>query len=109
MSPTSADDDRACDDTIVEIVNQADIDFYKTCPAVDSALFFIDHEFKGPFELTGVESLPELSSGYLGPELTGSTRVDDGVTTVSMPDLQKITAGGILFGYLNNLTSTSFP
>ncbi|KAI3394503.1 hypothetical protein diail_2637 [Diaporthe ilicicola] len=105
----AADDGWACDDSIVNIVNQTDINFYKTCPAIDSILFFIDHEFKGPFELPGVESLPSLSSGYLGPDITGSTRVDDGVTTVSMPDLQKITGGGILFGYLNNLTSISFP
>lgn len=103
------DDVRTCDDHMISIVNQTDIDFYKTCPAIDGVLFFIDHEFKGSFELPSVESLPELSSGYLGPELTGSTRVDDGVTTVSMPDLQNITAGGLLFGYLNNLTSVSFP
>lgn len=109
MSPTSGDDSRACDDSIVKIVNQTDINFYKTCPSIDSVLFFIDHEFKGPFELPGVESLPSLSSGYLGPKIQGSTQVDDGVTTVSMPDLQKITGGGMLFGYLNNLTSTSFP
>lgn len=94
---------------MVSIVNQTDIDFYKTCPAIDSTFFFIDHEFKGAFELPGVESLPSFSSGYLGPELQGSTRVDDGVTTVSMPDLQNITGGGILFGYLNDLSSISFP
>lgn len=112
MSLTLADDDddgRTCDDSIVSIANQTDIDFYKTCTAIDSVSFFIDHEFKGPFELPGVESLPSLSSGYLGPELQGSTRVDDGVTTVSMPDLQKIDGGDILFGYLNDLTSISFP
>lgn len=109
MSLTLDDDGGACDDTIVNIVNQTDIDFYKTCPTIDSALFFIDHEFKGPFELPGVESLPSLSSGYLGPELKGYTRVEDGVTTVSMPDLQNITGGGMLFGYLNDLTNISFP
>lgn len=109
MGPTLADDDRACDDSIVKIVNQTDINFYETCPAIDGILFFIDHDFNGPFELPGVESLPSLSSGYLGPELKGSTRVDDGVTTVSMPDLQNITSGGMLFGYLNDLTKISFP
>lgn len=108
------DGDRACDDTIIHIVNQTDIDFYKTCPTIDGLLFFIDHEFDGPFELPGVESLPEVSSGYLGPDLSdlpGSTsdREDDGVTTVSMPDLKNVTSGGILFGYLNNLTEVSFP
>jgi len=106
---TLAQDDQACDDTYIKIVNQADIDFYKTCPTIDGLLFFIDHEFKGSFELPGVESLPELISGYLGPKLKGSDRVDDGVTTVSMPDLKNITSGGILFGYIDNLTSISFP
>lgn len=94
------------------IVNQTDIDFYKNCSAIDSTLFFVDHEFKGPFELPGVESLPEFSSGYLGPKLKGSDQVDDGVTTVSMPDLRNITGGGLggmLFGYLLYLTSISFP
>ncbi|KAK2601515.1 hypothetical protein N8I77_010962 [Diaporthe amygdali] len=105
----AADDARACDDVIVNIVNQTDIDFYMTCPAIDSVLFFVDHEFKGPFELPGVESLPKFSSGYLGPELQGMTRVEDGVTTISMPDLQNTTSGGMLFGYLNDLTSISFP
>ncbi|KAI1848484.1 hypothetical protein JX266_005790 [Neoarthrinium moseri] len=100
---------RACDDSWIEIVDQTDIDFYKTCPNIDGTLFFIDHLFKGPFELPGVKSLPEVSSGYLGPKLKGSDRVDDGVTSVSMPDLTNITSGGILFGYVNNLTSVSFP
>jgi hypothetical protein len=118
MNPWAADDDdsdpwdgsvRACDDFKVSIANQTDIDFYKTCPAIDSDFFFIDHEFKGPFELPVVESLPSFSSGYLGPKLKGSTRVDDGVTTVSMPDLRNITTNSILFGYLDNLTSISFP
>jgi hypothetical protein len=90
-------------------VNQTDIDFYKTCPTINGALFFIDHQFKGPFELSGVESLPEVSSGYLGPKFSGYDRVDDGVTTVSMPDLKNVTGGGLLFGYLDNLTSISFP
>lgn len=103
------DDERACDNTIVTIVNQTDIDFYKTCPVVDSSFFFIDHEFKGPFELPGVTSLPSLSSGYYGPKLEGSDWVDDGITSASMPDLKTITANSVLFGYINNLTSISFP
>ncbi|KAG8158563.1 hypothetical protein KVR01_011685 [Diaporthe batatas] len=66
------DDEPACDNPRVSIVNQTDIDFYKTCPVIDSSFFFIDHEFKGPFELPGVVSLPSFSSGYYGPKLKGS-------------------------------------
>lgn len=102
-------DARACDDVEVTISNSTDIDFYKTCPVIDSVLFFIDHSFTGPFDLPGVESIPKLSSGYYGPKLEGSDSVDDGVTTVSMPDLLNLTSGGMLFGYINNLTSVSFP
>ncbi|KAH8886501.1 hypothetical protein GQ53DRAFT_345097 [Thozetella sp. PMI_491] len=105
----AVEDARACDDLIVSIVNQTDLDFYKTCKAVDGGLFFIDHEFKGAFELPGVETISEVSSGYLLPKLKGSDRVDDGVTSVSMPDLKNITTGGLLFGYIDNLTSISFP
>lgn len=69
------DEERACDNSFVTIVNQTDIDFYKTCPAINGSFFFIDHEFKGPFELPGVGSLPSLSSGYYGPKLEGSDSV----------------------------------
>ncbi len=99
----------ACDDLIVEIANQTDIDFYKTCPSIDGTLFFIDHDFKGPFDLPGVQSVPKISSGYLGPKISKDDRVDDGVTSVSMPDLRKTTAGGVLFGYLDHLTDVSLP
>ncbi len=109
MFLTTAQDARSCDDTIVSIINQTDISFYKTCPTLSGIFLFIDHQFKGPFELPGVESAPELSSGYLGPKLKGSDRVDDGVTTVSMPNLKNITSRGMLFGYVDNLTSISFP
>lgn len=103
-------DARECHDTIITIYNSTDIDFYKTCPIIEGYLFFIDHTFTGPFDLPGVESLPKLSSGYYGPKLEGdSDWVDDGVTSVSMPDLVNLTSGGMLFGYINNLTSISFP
>lgn len=59
--------------------------------------------------MPGVQSISEVIAGYYGPKLPGSTSVDDGVTTVSMPDLKTITGGGMLFGYINNLTSVSFP
>ncbi|ETS86633.1 hypothetical protein PFICI_00461 [Pestalotiopsis fici W106-1] len=98
-----------CDDGIVSISNSSDIDFYKTCPIIDSTLFYIAHEFTGPFDLPGVESLPKISSGYLGPKLEGSDWVEDGVTTVYMPDLVNLTYAGMLFGYIENLTSVSFP
>lgn len=109
INAVAAEDARACDDLIVTINNQTDIDFYETCPVIDGTLFFINHTFQGPFELPGVESMPELSSGYLGPKLKGSDWVDDGVTSASMPDLTNVTSGGILFGYIQNLTSISFP
>ncbi|KAF3005253.1 hypothetical protein E8E14_005259 [Neopestalotiopsis sp. 37M] len=101
---------RECDDSyMISIENSTDIDFYKTCPNLNSTMFFIDHTFTGPFEMAGVESLYQMSSGYYGPKLKGSDRVDDGVTSVSMPDLVDITTGGMLFGYVDNLTSISFP
>lgn len=67
------------------------------------------HEFKGPFEMSDVQSIPKFSSGYFGPKFKDSTRVDDGVTSISMPDLKNTSAGGMLFGYIDNLTSISFP
>ncbi len=105
---TIAQDARSCNDFEIKIENQTDIDFYKTCTSINGELFFIDHTFKGPFDLPGVESLPELSSGYLGPKIPGDNSIDDGVTTVSMPDLRNI-SGGVLFGYIDNLTSVSLP
>lgn len=102
-------DPPACDNSIVEIANQTELDGYKKCTEFTGQMFFIDHEFQGPFDFPGVESVPELSSGYLGPKLKGSDRVDDGVTRVSMPDLTKTTAGAVLFGYLNNLTEVDLP
>jgi hypothetical protein len=95
---------------LIDIVNQTDIDFYASCSDFsEDILFFIDHNFTGPFELPKIKSVPEISSGYLGPDLSGSDRVDDGVTSVSMPDLVNVTSGGVLFGYIKNLTSISFP
>lgn len=72
-------------------------------------LFFIEHSFSGPFELPGVESLGSFSSGYNGPEVTGDNRTADGVTSISMPDLETTTLKGMLMGYLGDLTSISFP
>ncbi|KAG4429768.1 hypothetical protein IFR05_014746 [Cadophora sp. M221] len=97
----------ACDDYFVNIDNTTDLSFYSSCPILD---FMVgpSHNFSGAFDLPGVQSIGKFSSGYFGPKFTGSTRVEDGVTTVSMPDLVNTTAGGVLFGYLNNLTSVDF-
>lgn len=106
---TLASDALACDDLIINIANQTSIDFYKTCPNLGDFQFFISHDFKGPFELPGVQAVPQVSSGYYGPKFKGVERVDDGVTTVSMPDLKNVTRTSVFFGYVNNLTSISFP
>jgi len=98
----------SCDDFSIDIGTQAEIDFYKTCSEFP-LLFFINHTFSGPFELPGVKSVGEFEVGYLGPELKGYPRVEDGVTTISMPDLENTTSNGMLFAYLNDLTSLSFP
>ncbi|KAH8594096.1 hypothetical protein B0O99DRAFT_688124 [Bisporella sp. PMI_857] len=110
IAGVSAQDALSCDELIVKIVNQTDVDFYSTCPKLNF-MFFIDHNFTGPFEMPGTKSLGRFSSGYLLPKLKGSDRVDDGVTSVSMPDLENTTdtTSGMLFGYLNKLTSISFP
>jgi hypothetical protein len=100
----------SCSNILIEIANQTDIDFYASCTDFsEDILFFIDHNFTGPFELPKIKTVPEISSGYLGPELRGSDREDDGVTSVSMPDLLNVTSGGVLFGYIKNLTNISFP
>jgi hypothetical protein len=98
----------SCDDYFVKIDNTTQLSFYSTCPSLD-AMVGPSHAFSGAFELPGVESIGKFSSGYLGPKLRGSERVDDRVTTVSMPDLLNTTSGGVLFGYLDNLTSVDFP
>ncbi|KAM7197498.1 hypothetical protein V8F20_006643 [Naviculisporaceae sp. PSN 640] len=100
---------RTCDDQWISIVDKEDIDFYKTCKVIDGLGFFIGHDFTGPFEMPGVESIPRFSSGYLLPKLRGSDRVDDGVTSVSMPDVKNITQQGFLIGYVDYVTSVSFP
>ncbi|KAH7355391.1 hypothetical protein BKA65DRAFT_549450 [Rhexocercosporidium sp. MPI-PUGE-AT-0058] len=98
----------ACDDILVNIDNTTGLGFYSNCPVLD---FMVgpSHTFSGPFNLPGVISIGKFSSGYFGPKFSGSTRVEDGVTTVSMPDLLNTTAGGVLFGYVDNLTSVDFP
>ncbi|KAL2070197.1 hypothetical protein VTL71DRAFT_13223 [Oculimacula yallundae] len=97
-----------CDDYFVTIDNSTGISFYSTCPKLE---FMVgpSHKFSGPFNLSGVQSIGKFSSGYLLPKLPQSQRVDDAVTTVSMPDLLNTTSGGLFFGYLNNLTNIDFP
>jgi hypothetical protein len=98
----------SCNDIIQTIYNQTDINFYSTCPVLRD-LFFIDHTFAGPFELPGVQTLGKFSAGYYAPKLSGQTIVEDRVTSISMPDLETTADGGMLFGYINNLTDISFP
>lgn len=96
----------SCDDYFISVVTKADVEFYSKCPKLE-ARFGISHNYTGPFELPNIESLGKFTSGYLGPKLSFSDRVDDAVTSVSMPDLEK--CGSMLFGWLNNLTSISLP
>lgn len=98
----------SCDDYLVKIDNTTGLSFYSTCPSID-AMVGPSHTFSGAFDLPGVESIAQFSAGYLGPKLRGSERVDDRVKTVSMPDLVNTTSRGVLFGYLDNLTSVDFP
>ncbi|KAK4207938.1 hypothetical protein QBC37DRAFT_432705 [Rhypophila decipiens] len=103
-------EERACDNFWITIEpGRADIDFYKNCKVIDGSGFFIAKNFTGPFELPGVESIPRFSAGYLLPKLAGLDRVDDGVTSVSMPDVKNITQAGFLIGYVDSVTKISFP
>ncbi|OJD10754.1 hypothetical protein AJ78_08323 [Emergomyces pasteurianus Ep9510] len=98
----------SCDDAFISIANQTEIDFYSACPKIHNG-FGISHNFTGPFEAPNVTSIPgRFNSGYFGPKLKGSDRVDDGVTSISMPDLENV-GGWVLMAYLEKLTSVSFP
>ncbi|KAH7411451.1 hypothetical protein BKA64DRAFT_663466 [Cadophora sp. MPI-SDFR-AT-0126] len=103
------DESMSCDDYFIKIDNSTQLSFYSSCSSLVDAMVGPSHAFSGAFDLPGVESIGKFSSGYLGPKLRGSERVDDRVTTVSMPDLVNTAAGGVLFGYLDNLTSVDFP
>ncbi|PGH18940.1 hypothetical protein AJ80_04267 [Polytolypa hystricis UAMH7299] len=100
-----------CDDFMISIATKADIDFYSECPELPEldAFFGLHHNFTGPFEMPNVKSVTRFSAGYLGPKSKGSDRVDDGVTSISMPDLEEVNGGWMLVAYLNELTSISFP
>ncbi|PGG98760.1 hypothetical protein GX51_06619 [Blastomyces parvus] len=100
----------ACDDTLISIATQEQVEFYSTCPRIDGAVSFsVNHKFKGPFEVPNVKYISgKFNSGYFGPKIKGSDRIDDGVTSISMPDLEEL-GGWLLFGYLNELKSASFP
>ena len=92
----------------MSIANQTILDFYKkNCPIIEGGTTFgPDHAFKGPFVLPNVVSVPSLTAGYQLPK--SRDREDDRVTSISMPDLKKIT-GTVLLGYLDNLKSISLP
>ncbi|PGH28808.1 hypothetical protein GX50_08452 [[Emmonsia] crescens] len=97
----------SCDDFIISLETKADIDFYSTCPQL-VGFVSISHEFTGPLEMPNVKSIGRFNAGYLGPKLKFSTRVEDEVTSISMPALEEAT-DWVLMAYLNNLTSISFP
>ncbi len=78
------------------------------CPTIHSSRFEIEADFKGPFDLPGVQSVPGILSGYLGPKRGEEDRPDFRVSSVSMPDLRNMTSG-ILLGYLDYLTNVSLP
>ncbi|QSS65351.1 GPI-anchored cell wall organization protein Ecm33 [Histoplasma capsulatum] len=101
---------RACDDFMINIATQEDIDFYSTCPTIEEAISFgINHTFKGPFQVPNVKYIAgNFGAGYLGPKLKFSDRVDDAVTSISMPDLEEV-GDWVLMAYLNELTNVSFP
>lgn len=98
----------SCVDMFINIANSTSLSFYSNC----SSLEFVvgpSHEFSGAFSLPGVLSIGKFVAGYLFPHYKGDTRVDDAVTTISMPDLVNTKYGGIFLGYLENLTSINFP
>ncbi|OAX82210.1 hypothetical protein ACJ72_03443 [Emergomyces africanus] len=98
----------SCDDALISIANQTEIDFYSACPEIRHT-FGVSHDFIGRFEVRNVTSiLGRFNSGYLGRKLKLSDRVDDKVTSISMPDLEEV-GGWVLIGYLNELTNVSFP
>ncbi|KAJ3496810.1 hypothetical protein NLG97_g2384 [Lecanicillium saksenae] len=109
MDDTGGDGKRSCDDLIVTIHNQTDIDFYETCTTLSDYIVSPDHSWEGPFVLPKVQSVPQLAVGYLLPKIKGDDRVDDLVTSVSMPDLKNITGKGLLFGYLDQFENFSMP
>ncbi|PGH16657.1 hypothetical protein AJ79_01529 [Helicocarpus griseus UAMH5409] len=91
-----------------DVVTKDDMEFYSTCTKIDG-MFGPDHNLTGPFEVPNVKTITSrFNAGYLMPKLKGSDRVDDGVTSISMPDLEEV-GGWVLMAYLDNLTSVSFP
>ncbi|EEH09860.1 predicted protein [Histoplasma capsulatum G186AR] len=101
---------RACDDFSISIATQEDIDFYSTCTRIEDGIpFSINHTFTGPFQVPNVKYISgKFNAGYLGPKFNFSDRVDDAVTSISMPDLEEV-GDWVLIAYLNELTNVSFP
>lgn len=97
----------SCDDSFASIANQTMLDAYSKCSELDSV--FVSHKFSGDYKLSGVKKIVKFSSGYLGPKLSpSSTREDDPVTSISLPDLETVKAS-VLLGYLEFLISFSAP
>ncbi|OJD22012.1 hypothetical protein ACJ73_06645 [Blastomyces percursus] len=113
VSPTLAQLDEeppSCDDSLISIATKEQVDFYSTCPRIERAVSFsVSHNFKGPFEVPNVTYISgRFNSGYFGPKYSFSNRIDDGVTSISMPDLEEL-GGWLLLGYLPELKSAEFP
>ncbi|KLJ05984.1 hypothetical protein EMPG_10597 [Blastomyces silverae] len=113
VSPTLAqlgEDPPACNDSLITIATKEQVDFYSTCPRIDGAVSFsICNNFTGPFEVPNITYISgKFNAGYFGPKYSFSNRIDDGVTSISMPDLEEL-GGWLLLGYLKELTSVSFP
>ncbi|KAJ3496803.1 hypothetical protein NLG97_g2383 [Lecanicillium saksenae] len=103
------DDANTCDESTINIVSQPELAGYESCRVLSGYNLYIDACFKGPFDLPNVQAIPLLYAGAFGPPLRGQTAEDDGVTSVSMLDLQKTTNRGISFGYLPHLENVSLP
>jgi hypothetical protein len=105
--PTTASLGRTCNDLVQLVLDQSDIDFYSSCPSLHGQ-FLIDPTFAGAFNLPGVKSLGSFEVGYYDPALRGDNHTLDGVTSVSMPDLE--TASGFMaVAYLGTVSDISFP
>lgn len=102
-----AQDTPSCDALEILINNQSGLNFYSSCTDIEYFLF-PNHTFSGPFDLPGVKTVGEFAAGYYGP-IAGFNRTADGVTSISMPDLEATTLKGLTMGYCNDLTDVSFP
>lgn len=104
----------SCKDLAPQMTNQSDIEFYSSCPdSTFDYMLTINNSWSGPFEMSGVKTVGWFAIGYLGPKLNVpghvDDRVDDQVTSISMPDLSSTTGKGVLLGYCPELAEVSLP